>query len=434
MRSTSRSMGLVALGALIVAAIGAVACGSPGPASAASGNGPVGSDIPSSAFNDHTGVTAHAIRVANVSTLAIGGLFKGALVGTEAYLAMVNSSGGVNGRKITVESTDDGFTGAGNKQGIQNAINNDFALVGGFSAQDSFGGSVLAKNPGMPDVSVIVDVPTSRLPNVVTPVPLPGGWEEGPLQYFKKKFPKGVDSVGTIISAEPAGLSSWAGEKYALQKVGYKVVYVHATPETQTDFTANVIAMKDAGVKLLFLDQLPEIYTAAILKSLAQQSYHPQVILGAGSYSNSLVSNAGGAGNVDGAAVNQNSSFYLGQDSALIPSIATFNKWVGIASPGFKADIFSFYGWLSAELFTQGLRNAGSDPSRGSLLRALSKITSFSGDNIEIPVNPVAKTVSNCYILGQIENGNYQRVDDPPVASSTHGYRCDYAYITPPHS
>ena len=43
--------------------------------------------------------------------------------------------------------------------------------------------------------------------------------------------------------------------------MGYKVIYVHQTPETQTDFTANVIAMKDAGVKLLFLDQLPEIYT-----------------------------------------------------------------------------------------------------------------------------------------------------------------------------
>jgi len=427
---------MLALVVPVVMAIGVVAWGSTTSASAAPDSGSSGSSpaIPSAAFHDHTGVTSSSIRVANVSTLALGGLFKGALVGTEAYFDKVNSSGGVNGRKIVVDSTDDGFTGEGNLQGVQNAIEHDFALVGGFSAQDSFGGTVLKKNPGMPDVSVIVDPPTSKLPNVTSPVPLPGGWEEGPLQYFKKKYPKGVHAVGTIISDQPAGLTQWAGEKYALQKVGFTIIYVHATPETQTDFTANIIAMKNAGVKLLFLDQLPEIYTGAILKDLAQQSYHPQVILGAGSYSNSLVSDAGGAANIDGAAVNQNSSFYLGQDSAQIPSVATFNKWVKIASPGFKADIFSFYGWLSAELFTEALSKAGTDPTRGSLLRALSKITSYSGDNIEIPVNPAAKTVSNCYLLGTIANGQYQRVDDPPVSGSTNGYRCDYSYLTPPSS
>ena len=79
------------------------------------------SKIPSSAFSDHTGITANQVRVANVSTLAVGGLFKGALVGTEAYADYINSTGGINGRKIAVDSADDGFSGAGNKQATQNA-------------------------------------------------------------------------------------------------------------------------------------------------------------------------------------------------------------------------------------------------------------------------------------------------------------------------
>jgi branched-chain amino acid transport system substrate-binding protein len=424
----TRVKGLAVFLTLVIVGAAAVGCSSTNSTPTAGAS----SGIPASAFHDHTGVTAHSITVANVSTLSLGGLFKGALVGTEAYFDMVNAAGGVNGRKVIVTSTDDGFTGAGNKAGVQNAINNDYALVGGFSAQDSFGGAVLEANPGMPDVAVIVDPATSKFRNIYSPVPLPGGWQEGPLQYYKKQFPKDTDAVGTIISDQPAGLSQWAGEEYALKKVGYKVIYVHATPESQSDFTANVIAMKDAGVKLLFLDQLPEIYTASILKDLAEQSYHPQVILGAGSYSNALVTNAGGAANVDGAAVNQEASLYLGQDSGLIPSVATFNKWVKIASPGFSSDIFSFYGWLSAELFTDALAKAGTDPSRGSLLQALSKITNFSGNNLETPVDPSGKTVSNCYLLAKIANGQYQRIDDPPVDSSTHGYRCDYEYVIPP--
>jgi hypothetical protein len=284
-------MRFATLGALMVVAIGTVACSSTNSAATnvAKSTGQVGSSLPSSAFENHAGVTPHSITVANVSTLALGGLFKGALVGTEAYFAKVNSSGGINSRTIKVNSFDDQFTGAGNVQGVQNALYNDFALVGGFSADDGYGGAVLAKNPGMPDVTVVVSLPTNKLPNVVSPVPLGGGWQEGPLQYYKAKYPKDIDAVGTIISDQSDALSAWAGEKYALQKVGYKVIYEQGVPETQTDFTTNVIAMKNAGVKMLFLDQLPEIYTSSILKDLAQQSFHPQIILAAGSYSNSLV-------------------------------------------------------------------------------------------------------------------------------------------------
>ena len=429
----SRGSCLGALGTLLIVATGAAACSSTtSVAPPSTGNAQVGSNIPASAFNDHTGVSPHSIRVANVSTLALGGLFKGALVGTEAYFAMVNASGGIRGRVISVDSADDGFTGAGNEQGVQDAVNNDFALVGGFSAQDSYGGAVLARNPGMPEVAVVVSQSTNKLPNVVSPVPLAGGWEEGPLQYYKAKYPNDVDAAGTIISDQPDSLAAWSGQKYALEKVGYRLVNEQFIPESQTDFTGNVIALKNAGVKILFLDQLPEIYASSVLRDLAQQSYHPQVILGAGNYSNELVANSGGAANVDGAQVNQNSSLYLGQDSSTIPSVATFNKWVSRVSPGFSADIFTFYGWVSAELFSEALASAGTDPSRGSLLEALSHITNFSGDNIEIPVNPPAKTVSNCYLLAQIANGEYERIDNPPVSSSTNGYRCNYSYITPP--
>jgi hypothetical protein len=129
-----------------------------------------------------------------------------------------------------------------------------------------------------------------------------------------------------------------------------------------------------------------------MLKDLQQQNFHPQVILGSANYSNDLVSASGGAAAVDGALFDSNTSLFLGQDASAIPAVATFNKWVQKASPGFKTDLFTLYGWLSAELFSQALKNAGSNPSRGSLLQALSKVTSFSGDNIIAPNDPAAKT------------------------------------------
>ena len=253
---------------------------------------------------------------------------------------------------------------------------------------------MLAKNPGMPDVSKVLDLATNKLPNVFSPVPLHGGWEEGALQYFKSRFPQDL-SAAAGHGRRRALLRGCLGRREVRDGEGRLQDHLRpAVPDTQTDFTQNVIAMKNAGVKVLFLDQMPENYAGALLKNLVQQNYHPQVVFGAAAYSTQLVSASGGAADVNGSLLDQNASLYLGEDSSSVPAVCTFLHWVNVASPGFHADLFTLYGWLSAELFVQALRNAGTDPSRGSILEALSKITSFNGDNIVTTTNPAARKVA----------------------------------------
>ncbi len=428
MGSATLKTRLAVVGMALAVATSAVVAGTTGVASASTD-----SKIPASAFSDHTGITKTQVDLANVSTLSIG-LFKGATVGAQAYADYVNSTGGINGRKLVISDSDDQFTGSVNKQATQNAINNDFAMVGNFSLEDSFGGALLKSNPGMPDVSVVLDPVTNKLPNVFSAVPLNAGWEEGPLQFLKSKYPKDIHAVGAMVAGLPSSEQDWAGEKNALQKVGFKVIYDPTYTVSTTDFTQNVIAMKNAGVKMIFLDSMAESYGASLLKDLTQQNYHPVVVLGAAAYTNTLVKDAGGPAAVDGDYLEQNTSLYLGQDASTVPAVGTFLHWVNVASPGFKTDLYTLYAWLSTELFAQALKNAGANPSRGSELQALSKITSFSGNNLVAPSDPAAKTVGNCYLIAQVVNGQFVRADDPPVTSSTHGYRCDYSYINPPAS
>jgi ABC-type branched-subunit amino acid transport system substrate-binding protein len=436
LRSASWKSRTAALALVVAVGLGAVACSSTNSTTTTtttSGSGSTGSGkIPESAYSDHTGVTSSSIQVGNVSTLSLG-LFKGAQVGTQAYFDYVNSTGGVNGRKLVLNGADDAFTGAGNKQATQNALQNDFALVGDFSLEDSFGGTVLAENPGFPDVSQVLDDATGKLPNVFSPIPLADGWASGPMDFYYNRFKPLAHDAGAFLANSPSATQTWDGEKYVAEQAGFKFVSEQTYATTQTDFTQQVIAMKNAGVKIVFMDQMPGNYASSVLKAMAEQNYHPQVLLGAATYSNSLVSQSGGAANVNGAYMSQNLALYLGADESAVPAVASFLHWVQVASPGFGPDLFTAYGWLSANLFVQALRNAGSNPSRGSLLAALGKVTSFNGNGFNAPSNPAAKKPPNCYLIATVTGGQFVRSPvNPPVSGSTQGFRCDGQYVTEP--
>jgi ABC-type branched-subunit amino acid transport system substrate-binding protein len=387
-----------------------------------------GPAIPSAAFTDTTGLTSDAVRIGNVSTLEFG-LFKGAAVGTEAYADYVNSTGGVNGRKLIVDSGDDQYSGAPNKQLTQQDVQKDFAMVGGFSLQDSFGATVLAANPQVPNVTVSLSPVANDLPNTFSPSPAVGGWQLGPLAYFKSKFPADITHTGALIADQPSATDKWTSEKAAMGSLGYKVVYDPTFDITQTSFDQNVIAMRNAGVRILFLEQMPENYAAAVVKALHQQDFHPVLVLGGSTYSEQMVPDSGGPSAIDGSYFEQNTALFLGEDAASIPAVATFQTWVQKASPGFKADLYTLFGWLSAQLFTQALRAAGNHPTRGSVLQQLSKITSFNGNYLTTTANPAKKIPGNCYIIGKIVDGRYRRFDDPAVSGPAHGYRCDQPYF-----
>ncbi len=430
--SWKKRIGTVA--ALAVLSATAVACSSTKPSTTPTSGGSGSTttwSVPASAVGNTTGITAQSVDVGTVYT-GFESLFLGSKVGTEAYAAYVNSTGGVNGRKIVVDPGDDNYTGSTNKQLVQQDITKDFAMVGGFSLQDSYGGTVLAANPDVPNVSVTLDAMTNSLPNTYSIAPLAGGWEEGPFVYLKGKYPADIDNVGTLVADQPSAVAQWNGEHAMLTHIGYNVTYDATFDITQLDFNANVIAMKDKGVKMVLLEQQPYNYAAAIIKAFHQQNFNPVVVLGASVYSDQLIPAAGGASAVQGYYLEQNMSLYQGQDSATVPAVSTFQTWVQKVDPGFKPDLYTLYGWASAALFAQALKQAGANPTRASVLTALHNTTTFDADHIIAPANPSGKLPENCYLLGKINNGQYQRLADPPVNSSTYGYRCDNQYYLPP--
>ncbi len=421
---------LLLVPALVLSSCSSTAARPPGASDGPGASDAAGSPIPRAAYDDTTGLTPTTVSVGNVSTLSFG-LFKGADIGTEAYADYIDSRGGIHGRRLVVDSYDDGFTGAQNEQYTDEAVQRDFALVGGFSLEDSFGGRVLAARPDVPNVTNSLDRPTSALPNTFSPQPSNESWGTGWFEFLEDRYPSDVGAVGDLIADQPSAVTSWGIEKATMEHVGYHVVYDAQYAITQSDFDQNVVAMRSAGVKLLFIDQMPANYVASVIRALDQQDFHPVLVLGAAAYSPSLVADSGGASAVDGAYLGQTMSLYLGEDASTVPAVSTFLSWVHKASPGFTPDLFTLYGWISAELFVQALASAGPHPTRGSVLRALRGVTSFDADGIIAASDPSAKTPAVCYLVARVEHGVFTRVDDPPPTGATHGYRCDGRTFTP---
>jgi ABC-type branched-subunit amino acid transport system substrate-binding protein len=374
-----------------------------------------------------TGVTKNSVTVGNVSIVSgpVPGLFEGASIGTKAYFDYINSTkGGVNGRKLVVNGVDDAFSGETNRTETQDAVASDFGLVGSFSLFDSYGCKALAQNPGVPDVSVTLDPVTNALPNVFSAQPLAVGSGLGPLQYYKKHFPKNT-TVGTIVSNVQTSLDQWAGQKAALEHEGYHVAYVRDVGPTETDFTTDVISMRSDHVNAVDLTAVDWQVGAEFVQNAAAQGWHPGLIFSAGPiYADQFVSHAGGPAATNGIQIGQGQALYLGQDANTIPADKLFLSYVKKVSPSWTPDLFTLYGWASAALFVQALQGAGTNPTRGSVLTQLKKITSFNASGLIAPANPAQKKPASCYVMMQIKNGNYVRTQ--PAKS---GFSCDSTYF-----
>jgi ABC-type branched-subunit amino acid transport system substrate-binding protein len=378
-------------------------------------------------------VTSSCIGVGNVSTISgiVPGLFEGAAVGTDAYLSYIDSTqGGVDGRKLVLDSEDDKFNGDDNSAETQALIGKVIGFAGSFSLEDQDGGLVLKKNPDVPNVSVSLAPYTNTLPNTFSVNPLSNGWGLGALTYFKQNYPNATQHVALLVAQESSAEASAVGLTAAMKHLGYHISYDQEYGPLDTDFTPQVLAMKAAGVQFVDLSLTDANNAEHIVQEMAQQNFHPQVIESMGPiYVDNFTQEAGGAQNTDGIWLPQGAVLYLGGDSKSVPSVDTFLAWVEKVHPGFTPDLYTLYGWASAQLLVQAIKAAGPNPTSASVTAQLKQVSSFDASGLMAPADPAGKVPGSCYVLARIVNGVFVRVSPPSPPS---GFICDQPYYHPP--
>ena len=366
------------------------------------------------------GVTGDTITLGNVSTLSgpVPGIFQGAVIGTQAAVAYANSLGGIFGRKLKVDVRDDQFDTGQNRAQTIDLLSKAFAFAGSFSLYDDAALNEINKS-GIPDTTYSLSEARRGLANNFSVAPASNGWRLGPLQYYKQKFPQAITAVGSLYGDIPSAKASHVAAKGAAESLGYKFVYERGTQPTETDFTADVVAMRQAGVKMVFIVAEDVKATARLANSMAQQGFKPDAfIVGGVAYDPSLIALAGKS--VEGLINDQQQAAFQGEDSSSIPEVALFNQWVSKVKPGYKPDLFATFGWSETRLLIQAMQAAGPKLTRAGVIAELKKIDSFDDHGMLAPAGPASKRPATCYIMLQVKNGKFERYDSPSP-----GYRCN---------
>lgn len=373
------------------------------------------------------GVTAKTITVGSISDISapIAGIFEGAKIGTEAYFAYINSKGGVNGRKLILNGMDSAFSTGTVTNDAENIATNDFAFVGGFSLIDSAEQSAVDAHH-VPLIAQVLSPSLYKDPNLYSAIPLvQGGYPNGPFKWFKSAYPGDIKAVGVIGSnAAASAVTAEQNYKSLTYQLGYKWLYEHDESYTTTTFLPDIIKMKNAGVKVVFEPTQQGAYISTIAQEMKQENLNAVLLTGVAAYEANF--DPGPAGN--GTIMNTVTALYRGEDAKVIPAVGLFDKWSEKVDPQTQLDLYTLYGWISAQLFVQALRGAGANPTRASLVKQLNKITSFNASGLIAPQDPAQKIPGQCWLAAKYENGKWHRIAPDPKS----GFVCNPKGLYPP--
>jgi ABC-type branched-subunit amino acid transport system substrate-binding protein len=252
-----------------------------------------------------------------------------------------------------------------------------------------------------------------------------GGAPIAPFNYYKGKFPEEIKAVGTLYGDVPASKAAHDAYLRVGEQVGWKILYNRGYAATETDFTADVVRMRQSGVKIVFLAASEPKTLARITKAMKQQSFDVPIITQAIGYEKQLITLGGDS--VEGMYTTILYTMFQGEDSAAMPEVKLMNQWLQKVKPGYSPDVYALLAWASGRLLFTAMQKAGPRATRAQVIDAVRRLGPFDTFGLMAPANPGAKTPATCIVVVQLRHGHYERVDTPPT-----GFRCDLGGYSSP--
>ncbi|MCU1372927.1 MAG: hypothetical protein JWO68_213, partial [Actinomycetia bacterium] len=354
------------------------------------------------------GVTQREVKTASIVTDSgpLPGATEGSYRGAAAYFAMVNSQGGVCGRKLTLLKGDDGLDPARARGEFLRLQPQVLGFVGAFSVADS-GYIDLIEKTKIPYASLTVDPSGRKLPTV-WPKRTEDKVSTGPYVYLKKEHPD-VTKTAVLYADVGAVKANLDGTVKAIQKAGFQLVEPPiAVGVADPDYTGTVRNLQDKGVDFVFIFSFEVNMHVRFNRNMKQQHYEPKIkaanIAFNDRFSQLLGKDGDGWENVDAYL-----PFLDPAEKARSKAVNDFVTWNQRLFPGQQMDLFNVSGWGAAAYFVEALQKAGGDVNRASILTALSQLPKYDDGGVGVPFDPHTGEPTRCFTMARHEGGVWKR-------------------------
>lgn len=316
-------------------------------------------DNPGTTVENAQGVTDTEVLVAN--TAAVSGAYASVglpfVAAIEAYFEMVNSEGGIDGRKITFLHEDDEFDPQKGRAYLQQMVEDEkvFAIVGHFGTPVVSATLEDLKSYGIPSVYFATGIGQLFAENATTNEE---GYNIFPIQplYITEgqvMVARGVGNfdakkIGVIYTNDDAGMNMLEGAEAKAAELGVELVSAQVTPGA-ADVSAAVTSIKGEGVDFVIVAAI-QATMPTIVKEMANQNMTVPAITtyvcAAVSITEQIAADIAGKFDVY-------ASSWKIRDEDHADDVAAFTEWM---PEEYVENTDAESGWVAAHVFCEGLR------------------------------------------------------------------------------
>ena len=316
------------------------------------------------------GVTESTIIIGQSGPLTgvLAASYKEGLSGAQIYFDAINKRGGINGRKIVVESLDD-------KQDVKLALGNAQILIEEKRVLALFmyrttpaieAALPLAEKAGVPFLFPQVGSAAAYDPNLRYSFTIRAAYQVEARQAIEQLVRLGSTKIAVLAADDAFGRDCMKGVELGMDSAKLKPAAIEKFDNKSADVTSAVSNFMKAKPQAVLIIANARAAADFIKKSRAQD-FNPTFITLSNTSSQGFIDDLGEAGR--GVGIMQ-----------VFPSPTTgsgvsieFAKAL-LDTPDIKASYATLQGYLSARVLVEGLRRAGKKPSRESLVRALEEV------------------------------------------------------------
>ncbi len=336
-----------------------------------------------------------------------------------AYIKMINDQGGVNGRKVNLIQYDDAYSPPKTVEQVRRLVEGDevlltFQIIGtapNVAVQKYLNGKKVPQLFAATGAARFTDPKHFPWTMGFNPSYLVEGRIYG--QYILKTYPNA--KIGVLYQNDDLGKDYLAGLKAGLGDKAAKMIVAETSYEiTEPTIDSQILKLKDAGADLLFSASTPKQAAQAIRK-VAELGWHPVHIVDINANSLTATLKPAGPENAKGLISVNYVKDPLEESYKNDPGVQRYLDFMAKYYPdGDKGSNFNVYGYITAELLVQVLKQCGDDLTRENVLKQATHLDHVQLDlllpGITISTSPTDYRVNKQLQMIQFDGAHWQNI------------------------